>query len=88
MVQPPIPPTSVNPHDDDVEDDSLLRPITTPPERDRAQARYGDAEPGDDVQPEVAQTMDARAASGSGLPIVPLAIVAIIVIALLLLWLL
>lgn len=87
MVQQPIPPTPVDPHDDNVEDDSLLRPITAPPERDRAQAKYGDAEPGDDLQPEVSQTMATGDASGSGLPIMPLAIVAIIVVALLLWWL-
>lgn len=65
MVQQPIPPTQIDPHDDDVEDDSLLRPVTAPPERDRIQA---------------------GGSRSSGTPIVPLAIVAIILIALLLLW--
>lgn len=83
MVQPPIPPTPVNPHDENVEDDSLLRPITTPPSRDRHQAEYGDEEINDDFR-EVDQAMDASGARATLL--VPLVIVAIVVIALLLFW--
>lgn len=85
MVQQPIPPRPSDPNDDNVEDDSLLRPITTPPERDRAQAAFGDQRPGDDLPPEVAQDINAR--NGSGMAILPIAIVAIIVIALLWWWL-
>lgn len=82
---PPIPPTPVDPHDDDVTDDSLRRPVTAPPERDRVQARLGDQEPTDDLPPEVAA--DVAAKSSAGLPIVPLLIVAVIVIVLLVWWL-
>lgn len=82
MVQPPIPPTPIDPHDDNVEDDSLLRPITAPPERDREQAQYGD-----ELQSEMRQSMPAETSRGS-LPMVPLVIVAVVIIALLLFWLL
>lgn len=85
MVQQPIPPTPVDPHDDNVEDDSLLRPITAPPERDRAQATYGDSEIEKNMR-EVDQAMDDSGARATLM--VPLAIVAIVVIALLLFWLL
>lgn len=85
MVQQPIPPTPVDPHDDNVEDDSLLRPITTPPSRDRAQAKHGDAEINEDFR-EVDQAMDASGARAT--LIMPLVIVAVVVIALLLFWLL
>lgn len=82
MVQPPIPPTPVDPHDENVEDDSLLRPITAPPERDREQAQYGDESPS-----EMGHTM-APETSGGAVPMVPLIIVAVVIIALLLFWLL
>lgn len=85
MVQQPIPPTPVDPHDDNVEDDSLLRPITAPPERDRAQAKYGDSEIEENMR-EVDHAMDASGARAT--LIVPLVIVAVVVIALLLFWLL
>lgn len=87
MVQgqiPPTPPTPVNPNDGDVTDDSLLRPITAPPDRDRARAQVADAEVRDDVTP---LTANEAASTGAGLPIVPIAIVAVIVIALLIWWL-
>ena len=86
MVQQPIPPRSSDPHDENVADDSLLRPISTPPSRDRAQARYADREPNDDMTPEVSQTMTSHGVRGA-MPILPVAIVAIIVIVMLLFWL-
>lgn len=82
MVQPPIPPTPIDPDDDNVEDDSLLRPITTPPERDREQAKYGDETPS-----EMGQTVTPEP-TGGAVPMVPLIIVAVVIIALLLFWLL
>lgn len=82
---PPIPPTPIDPHDDDVTDDSLNRPITAPPERDRVQARLGDQEPTDDLPPRVADEVAAKATAG--LPMLPLLLVAIVVIIFLVWWL-
>lgn len=86
MAQQPLPPRTSDPHDANVADDSLLRPLSTPPSRDRAQARYADTDPDDDLTPEVSQTMTSHGVRGA-MPIMPVAIVAIIVIVLLLIWL-
>lgn len=85
MVQRPLPPEPSDPHDENVEDDSLLRSITTPPSRDRRQTEYGDGEIDDDLR-EVDRAMDASGAKATLM--VPLAIVAVVVIALLVFWLL
>lgn len=85
-MQQPLSPRSSDPHDENVADDSLYRPISTPPSRDRIQASYADTDPYDDLTPEVSQKMTRGGAMG-GMPIVPVAVAAILIIALLVFWL-
>ena len=85
MVQQPLPPRPSDPHDKNIEDDSLLRPFTTPPERDRIQAFLADEEASGDLTPETAQ--EVAAGNTTRITMLPMAIVVIVVVALLVWWL-